>query len=238
MASTTSKPKQIVYLLGAGATQGEVDHLGAERVNLLMRDSEMLGEGVSTRILRRVSRAWRTFLGEDHGIDIEKLISLLAASGVDGLSSLAEKIRQYYFLEIRTSLVDADVISRPTLAIGLLEMHRDNKFKAAVETLSGVITTNHDGLLQIASQNVFDGLKLGFPFSSKDFTVTNAESVPPILQLHGSFTWGFGTPIDVSRLHSKATYSADTVWIPPSILKDPKNYPFNKVTALAYEFLA
>ena len=41
----TDTPKQIVYLWGAGATQAEIDYLGAHTVNLLMRDSDERGEG-------------------------------------------------------------------------------------------------------------------------------------------------------------------------------------------------
>jgi hypothetical protein len=52
---TRAKPKQVVYLLGAGATQAEVKYLGAAEVNLLMRDSEELGgEGLSTAILKKL----------------------------------------------------------------------------------------------------------------------------------------------------------------------------------------
>jgi len=230
-------PKHIVYLFGAGATQAEVDYLGAQVVNLLMHDSDRLGDGVSTRILRRFARNWQSFLGEEQDIDIEKLISLLAASGVDKLANLAEKMRRHYFEEIQESLVRAKIVARPQLATGLLEMHTDRRFKSEVETLCGIMTTNHDGLLQIASQNVFGAVNLGFAFSSKEFVPANSRAVPPVLQLHGSFTWRFALPLDVDTLRSTATYSPKTLWIPPSILKESKTYPFNKLTALAYELL-
>ena len=105
-------PKQVVYLFGAGATQAEVDYLGARRVNLLMRDSDKLGEGVSTRILTQIGPPGKPYLTEDRGVDIEKLISLLIACGVDRHSKLAEKMRQHYFEEICTSLVDSKIIDR------------------------------------------------------------------------------------------------------------------------------
>jgi hypothetical protein len=189
-----------VYLLGAGATQAEADYLGARPVNLLMRDDDRLGEGLSRRVLKRTGAAWRAFLGEDLGVDIEKLISLLVASGVDRLSELADHMRRYYFEEIRSRLTEAEIIDRPQLAKGLLEMHRDNGFRREVEILSGIITTNHDGLLQIASQEVFGGVQLGFPFASGDFTPASAAAIPPVLQLHGSFTWRFGVPATANRL--------------------------------------
>jgi hypothetical protein len=106
-----------------------------------------------------------------------------------------------------------------------------------VETLSGIITTNHDGLLQVASQSVFGKIDLGFKFASTDFSASDSNSVSPILQLHGSFTWRFGIPIKVSKFREDSR-NINTVWIPPTILKESKSYPFNKLSGLAYEMLA
>ena len=232
------KPKQIVYLFGAGATQAEVDYLGARPVNLLMRDHDLLGEGVSTRILKQIGRRGMPFSAEDRGVDIEKLISLLAASGVDSHSKLAERMRQHYFEEVCKSLVESGIIERPQLAMGLLAMHHNNFLRDEVEGLTAIITTNHDGLLQLASQQVFRSVNLGFPFASDDLAPPNSNPAPPILQLHGSFTWRFGVPVKVATLREGSKYSADATWIPPSILKESKNYPFNKLTGLAYQILA
>ena len=58
-----------------------------------------------------------------------------------------------------------------------------------------------------------------------------------MLQVHGSFTWQFGMPIQVTPLRKTSKYSPETVWIPPTILKESKNYPFNKLLGLAYELL-
>jgi len=114
-----------------------------------MKDNDT-GEGLSTRILRRSGVPARPFLIEDKGVDIEKLVSLLAASGVAKHTDLAEKMRRLYFDEVRRGLTAARVMSAPQLSIGLLEMHKDMPFRRNVETLTGILTTNHDGLLQIA----------------------------------------------------------------------------------------
>lgn len=231
-----SEPKNVVYLWGAGATQAEVSYLGARPVNVLMRDNDQLGEGISTRILGRIGKAKCIPIDEDRGVDIEKLISLLTASGIDHYVSLAEEMRRRYFDEIRKSLSEAQVIGNPQLAIGLFQMHADLHFQRETETLSGFLTTNHDGLLQVASQAVFGGLNLGFPFASKCFS--SSELAPPILQLHGSFTWKFAVPIEVEQLKKTSKYAPDTIWIPPTILKESKNFPFNKMMGLAYELLS
>ncbi len=233
----TQKQKQIVYLIGAGATQAEADYIGARPINLLMKAND-IGEGVSTRILRNLDTKWRQFLGQDHSVDIEKLISLLTASGSHRLGRLAESMRKHYFSEILKSLVDSRVIDQPTLAIGLFKLHSDTKFSSETETLSGVLTTNHDGLFQVASQRVFGSVNLGFPFVSDVFTAATSETVPPILQLHGSFTWKLSVPIKVNQLKAGEKYAPETVWIPPTVLKESKNYPFNKMMGIAYELLA
>ena len=236
MADDTTASKGIVYLIGAGATHAEVDALGATRLNLLMQDDERLGgEGVATGVLRRLAADGEPFLAGE-GLDIEKLISLLVGSGVDSLVSLADKMRAAYFDEIKFRLGEAQIIDRPDLARGLFEMHQNEGFRE-VERLSGVISTNHDGLLQIASQEVYGAINLGFPFLSDEF-VSDEQAAPLLLQLHGSFTWRFGVPTRIERLRADSEYSRDTVWIPPSILKESKAYPFNKLAALAYELLA
>jgi hypothetical protein len=235
--SQTSGPKKVVYLWGAGATQAEINYLGAREINLLMRDSDELGEGVATRILKQLSRRWRTAFQTGPGIDIEKLVSLLVASNIAEHNELADNIRELYFEDICKSLGRAKVLTNPRLAIGVLTIHRDNKFRQQ-EILTGIITTNHDGLLQIAAQKVDNQVNLGIPFHSSDLTECGPNDSPPLLHLHGSFTWKFGLPIEVSPLSSQSRYLPETVWIPPTILKESKGYPFNKLAGMAYELLS
>src|SRR5690349_6257015 len=147
MAKKGPSPKKIVYLWGAGATHAEVQRLGTT-ISLLMRDTDDFGRGITTRILRRTGSAAVSSYGLGQGVDIEKLISLLGASGNDKHFKLAERMRVDYFMELRASLVRAKLLRDPQLAIQLLAMHKDPKFSQEVESLSGIITTNHDGLLQ------------------------------------------------------------------------------------------
>ena len=237
MPAKTPNPKRIVYLWGAGATQGEAQNLGS-KISLLMRDTPQFGDGITSRILRRAGPRVSASYGAGEAVDIEKLISLLSVSGIAEHVTIAEDMRTHYFNELRTSLVTATVIDSPLLAIQLLEMHNDRKFEREVESLSGIITTNHDGLLQIAFQAVFGEVNLGISFVSEDFAPATSKLIPPLVQLHGSFTWQFGVPIQISPLRGRSKYSPDTVWIPPTTLKESKNYPFNKLSALAYELLA
>jgi hypothetical protein len=228
------QPKRIVYLWGAGATHAEAQRLGST-VSLLMRDSPTQ-EGITTRILRRTGkRALASYGGESAGnVDIEKLISLLVASGSQTHAELADKLRENYFLELRASLHNVGLFGQPELASRLLTMHASPRFKSEAEILKGIITTNHDGLLQLASQRVFGGINLGFEFKSRDYSFSAGAAT--ILQLHGSFTWQFSTPTTVSRFSRTSSYEG-TLWIPPTILKESKSFPYNKLSALAYELM-
>lgn len=245
MAATKKIPaKQIVYLFGAGATFAEVKYRNARPlVNTLMRNIEtpdgVFLEGIATRVLREFGRVNPLFddIGVDQDADIEKLISLLTASGVESHSKAAEDLRRFYFQDIRKSLRTAKILRQPKLAMGLLQMHDHPAFKANVESLSAIVTTNHDGLLQVASEKALRAVNVGFPFESNDLTYANGRSTIPILQLHGSLTWRFAVPPKLSRLDANG-HRHDTMWIPPTVQKESKSYPFNKLLALSYEALS
>ena len=227
--------KDVVYLIGAGATQSEVSYRGAAIVNLLMKDND-LGAGVSTAVLKKVGET--NLLGASSGADVEKLISLLSSAGVTRLQKLADKMRNHYFGEIVDRLVSSKIIDDPFLATALIELHANAVFHEKVERLAGVLTTNHDGLLQVAVHKAHGILNLGMPFESDDFVFTDSQDIPPLLQLHGSFTWQFGVPTRIAKLQPGVGYSKDTTWIPPTITKEARSYPFNKLIARAYELLA
>ena len=202
-----------------------------------MSDTDWLGEGVASRILDSIPEKESNPFRGDVGTDIEKLMSLLAASNVRSLEVLADKIRRQYFLEIRRSLDTTGVMERQQLAEGLFVLHLHPEFKK-VEHLSGIISTNHDGLLQSAAQSAYGSLNLGVPFQSREFKVDASKCTPPILYLHGSFTWTPSIPISVAKLTGRTRYKRDRLWIPPSILKESKVYPFNKLIGRAYELLS
>lgn len=234
MAITKSSATRVVYLWGAGATQAEAQRLGSP-VNLMMRDSDSGGLGLTSRILHRGGDEVSFASPPPNKVDVEKLISLLAASGNSSHRNKAEVMRTNYFRELQESLAAAGVLAKPQLAIELLELHANLAFTEGFEVLTGLITTNHDGLLQRASKAVFGGINVGFEFTSKTFK--DKRTAPPLIQVHGSFSWRFGLPIRIEPLGEKSS-PRGTVWIPPSVSKDSKNYPFNRLLGAAYFLLA
>lgn len=222
-----NSPKQIVYLIGAGATQAEADHRGGGRVDLLMKD-------LSPKILQRANTDRTLTLKEEP--DIEKLISLLTTTGIEEYRNEAEKLREAYYEVILENLSKVGILDKPELAIGLFEMHSNTLFKS-IEILSGIISLNHDNLFQVAARKVHDCINLGFSFDESVFRRGSIKKVPRIIQLHGSFNWLNSLPIKVVELDPLNKYDKDMLWIPPSIIKESNDYPYNKLMGLAYELL-
>jgi len=229
-------PERVAYLWGAGATQAEVNNVGAAILNLLMRDRENLGLGIASRILEKLPDKWKSAFTTDKGLDVEKVISLLSGSGLAEHLELADQMRRLYFEDICQKLAQAQVLTNPKLATALLLLHKNDTLRKT-EVLTGLLTTNHDGLLQLASQNVFGSVNIGVPFTSTEL-VPSTNGTVPLLHLHGSFTWTFGLPLKVALLQETSAYSPNTVWIPPTILKESKSYPFNRIVGAAYEILS
>ena len=232
----------IVYIMGAGATQAEATHAGAV-INLLMNSNAALGTGISEKVLNAASKDGqliRNILGieEDSDTDIEKLITLLAATGTKQNLIYTEELRKSYYKEIINGIEEARILEEPELAIALLQMHKNEKF-TEMEKLLGIISLNHDDLFQEASQKVYSCINLGFDFISDYFDSGYPSQEPFLIQLHGSFSWRRRKKklIDVKRIKAEGRYDSSMTWIPPSILKETKDYPFNKLTGLAYELL-
>jgi hypothetical protein len=223
-----------VYLGGAGATQAEVDWAPPpEPTHLLMTGGAV--EGLGARIIGRLTTGERPAPG-DVSTDIEKLISLLAASLSKKHNELAETLRGYYMEELRSGILRTRLEEEQGLAEGLLELHKEDSMQA-VEQLSGIITTNHDGLLQWAMDRVHGGVDIGIDFVSDDLR-KSAGSAPLLLQLHGSFTWSFGAPLRIHQLSRGSVDQSRTVWIPPTTAKESKVFPFNLLAGRAYDLLA
>jgi hypothetical protein len=238
MKEQRDSPKQVVYILGAGATQAEAAYQGGEKVNLLMKDSPLFGEGISTRVLKKARKNKLLDMPNGGEIDIEKLISLLSATGIEKGRRQADKLRQFYYEEILDGLTKSGILNKPELSIGLLEMHKNKVLSEKFEKLTGIINLNHDNLFQVASQRVHGCIFLGFKFKSKREFFKDDRRAPLIIKPHGSFDWRGAFPIQVLGLKPKSKYSKNMLWIPPTILKESKDYPYNKLSGLAYEALA
>lgn len=243
----TNLQKKVVYLIGAGATHAEGKYKSSEAPCLLMGDIQGW-PGVSSRIIEKVKRN-RSInhplintldeirrLEESRNFDIEKVISLLSNTNFPEDLKISEKLKNYYYKDILENLIKINILNNPELITGLFELHHIKEFKK-YEDLLGIICLNHDNLLQIASKKVYKGINLGFEFKSS-FLRKN-DTAPLIIKLHGCFSWVQDRKafINVVEIKKPTRTKDEILWIPPSIVKESKAYPFNKLVALAYELL-
>jgi hypothetical protein len=229
-----ARPRRVVYLLGAGATQGCVKHSGSSE-ELLMRGDfqQRLFDGMNE--LYSTSYASNAALGRlvndvvDEHTDFEQLITFLGDARSSEHRNFALGLRQVFFDVLSQALesVEAELgDARSTLLAALIDMH---EVSDSGEILQGFLTLNYDALLEHAivaghGRSVDYGVKI---------VPGVAGGVPAIrvLKLHGSFDWTDKWPVGMGAT------SSDSTWIPPGIKKVKTEYPFNALWGMAQEML-
>ncbi len=191
-----TKPKNVVYLFGAGATQAELNYQ-SYKVNLLMRDTDL--PGVCSRIMTSVrgdrQLKWLYEATKSTSqIDIEQLISLLEEINLEKYKKAADKLRKLYYLDILKQLMKTKVFNTPKLSMSLFELHQNEELKNT-EVLTGIISLNHDYLLETACQKKFKGVNLGVDFTSDIFDCNTKVTL--IIKLFGSFNWMCGKTFQI-----------------------------------------
>jgi hypothetical protein len=212
--------KKIVYLVGAGATQGEMSYAGIE--------ADITMAGISNSVLGMSKAAdGRYFklveaLGIPTSQDVELMISLF--EGFSGHTSIPFKevnrelrrlYRKYLVSQISSN------ITVPRLLTSLLHIH--HKYKKFMgeggEQILGVLTTNYDSLIEEASKRIYGSINIGSTFKSRDYKADSR--IPPILKLHGSFNWKIlPSGLKISR-KTETSNREQNGWIAPSVYKKP-----------------
>lgn len=233
-----AKPRKVVYLFGAGATQAELNYQSC-KVNLLMKDNQDNGlPGVCSRIMGEVRKdkqlKWLYEATKSTSqIDIEQLINLLEELNLDRYRKAADKLRNLYYKDILGNLKKTHIIKKPKLSLSLFELH-ENKMLKEKELLKGIICLNHDYLLETACNEIHKGINLGVAFESKIYQYN--KIAPKIIKLYGSFNWVNGVKIKIIDAKPSKPHRV-LLWLPPTIAKETKSYPFNKLLGMAYELL-
>ena len=112
---------KVVYLFGAGASQGEFDHCGSfERV--LMQD---IVDGISRRIDREHIKPLLEVNNEltIEGINVEHLISLYESSGTQKHSEIARELKRLFREEIQLKISKLGESFSPILLASLIILH-------------------------------------------------------------------------------------------------------------------
>jgi hypothetical protein len=224
--------RRVVYLLGAGATQGAVS-FGGSAARLVMPG--LIGK-LRDRMRAVYMEAFLDHPGVGHLVndvvtdetDFEQLLTFLADTPSIPYQKFASRLRIEFSTVLRTALADARRElgeKHSALYAVLLDMHEANK---AAEELKGFITLNYDSFLEHAIETIH-GQRVDYGVDVRD--AAENERTIPVLKLHGSFSWRHTWPI-------RATDETDAaLWIPPGIRKAKADYPFNAIWGAARELL-
>lgn len=230
----SNKGCRIVYLLGAGATQGCISYSGS-RHNLIMSGLvESIRKQLREITIEKyeehsgINRLFNQVVASESNLDIEHLITFLEESPTKEYREFAEDLREVFsnVLQSRLNQVDDEPESQKTnLFAVLVDMH---DVHGNAERLQGFLTLNYDVLLERAIVKEL-GRKVDYGIASKSYE--NQDRNVTVLKLHGSFGWSRNWPIETDLRNGAG------VWIPPGVKKPKNEYPFDIIWGRARELL-
>ncbi|MCJ7546511.1 MAG: SIR2 family protein [Deltaproteobacteria bacterium] len=227
----TETPRKIVYLLGAGATQADID-LKDDTIRILMQNiREGIVKEIDRRKIRSLAKVKNELVGE--GRDVEHLITLYESTGIPEHESIARDLKLLFIEEIQKRINKLGINYKPRLLSALIDMH---EIVGLGEVLQGVITLNYEDLLENAMQMVMGGVNYVISIKKRRNSLNLKPDSKPILKLHGSFNWKNDFPITLLD-KKKIKTPEDVLWIPPGVEKKRERYPFNILWGRARELL-
>jgi hypothetical protein len=207
--------KKILYLLGSGASEAVLRHLGSPD-GLLPRNVQ---EKIGTYSNKNFDPVVWDELTSPVG-DVEHLVSVLDSQ----LNyATAERVRRLYQRAILELSRPFSSPPRNNLYAVLLDYHLGLDEKLTGETLSGFLTLNYEDLLESTILLHFQQYDVDYGVST-DAANQQLENVR-VYKLHGSFNWVNSRPIRVQPMQQVGIGNA--LWIPPGVEKRKDNYPFN-----------
>lgn len=226
------KAKKVIYLFGAGSSQGDVSFVDPSIFLLTSDVVDGIVEKIDTKnikLLREVKNELRI------KSDVEHLITLYENIGTAKHSKIAKKLKELFreeILERLKLLKERNQNFFPALSCALIDMHDILKNS---EELSGIMTVNYDDLIEQAIHITNREINLSIKVNNKSNVYRTSLNGFPLLKLHGSFNWANDYPVTLSS--EEILNSAQVLWIPPGIDKNRGAYPFNLLWAKAKEIL-
>ena len=221
-------PKQVVYLLGSGATHAVANILDP-------------GKGLLTRHVRDEIRKneadlkdkvfppsiWNELI--DDRVDIEHLISIQETNYNYKITGELRKVYSEAILTLSKNLVE-DLDKYENLYTVLFDLY---DVKGFAEDISCVLTLNYEDVFE-KSINEHLGKEIDYVIENT-IPLTSKKAIP-LLKLHGSFNWKNMRPVEVGDMHTFIS-TQEALWIPPGVEKKKENYPFNLLWGKAFEYL-
>jgi hypothetical protein len=235
--TAVSRVERVVYLLGAGATQGCISHMGSP-TNVMMSG---LAQPIFADLRRKARDLYphhsgiRRLVNEvisQPGLDIEHLITFLDDSSTQEYRAFSADLRATFSSILRDQLerIERDLgKSHSLLYAALIDMHA---VTGGNESLNGFLTLNYDNFLEHAIESLL-ARQVDYGVAVSNASAPAARDARPVrvLKLHGSFGWSQEWPMKADRVGSAG------VWIPPGLRKPKTDYPFNAIWGLARELL-
>jgi len=242
-----TKSKNIVYLIGAGASHAEISSDGVTD-GLIMSS---VTTGILDETVRRLEdnngktpsltvqekqalnriRDILSSVPENQNIDVEQLITLCEYSELPEKISIADNLRTL-FRDVTLSRIHRSQIEQPKLMSALIDLHEITDLN---EQLCGILTLNYDNFIEKALRANGKRICYGIDLSaSGGDSKMHSEAEVTLLKLHGSFDWKRGLPISIK---DEIENESDVLWIPPGVAKNYERYPFNIIWGKAAELL-
>lgn len=224
-------PRRVVYLLGAGATQGAADFAGSSE--------KLVMPGLIDVLLERMREVYVDQFHDhpsvshlvndvvDADTDFEHLLTFLEDTPSLVYQDLARRLKTVFSAVLRSALdkVCTEVGDKHSeLYAVLVDMHQ---VESSRESLHGFLTLNYDLFLENAIEKLGRSVDYGVYVRS----ATRTPDAIRVLKLHGSFGWRHTWPIELAAAISTG------LWIPPGIRKAKAEYPFNAIWGAARELL-
>lgn len=226
--------RRVVYLLGAGATQGCISFKGSVKSLIMPGLIGPLLQGMRDLVYSepeyKTHPGLRRLVNEviEDDTDFEQLITFLEDARSATHQRFAAALRTVFSSVLQSRLADVESElgqSRSDLYAALIDMH---EVPGVGEQLVGFLTLNYDGFLEHAIQTHL-GYSVDYGISVE--SQARSDRAIPVLKLHGSFSWSDEWPVRWGPPHEHE------LWIPPGIRKAKTEYPFNVIWGLAREML-
>lgn len=230
LTSSGTPRLKIVYLLGAGATQADIE-LKDDTIRILMRNiREGIVKEIDRQKIQSLAKVKNELLKEE--LDVEHLITLYESTGISEHKRIAKDLKLLFIEEIQKGLRKLGAGYQPRLLSALIDMH---EIEGLGELLQGIITLNYESLLETAMQLVKGGVNYQISIKNHHPFFDLKTDLVPVLKLHGSFNWKNDFPIEL--LSRRVTSPEEVIWIPPGVEKNRDIYPFNILWGRAREIL-
>ncbi len=253
---------KVVYLFGAGATHAEkvlqcsLQNIRLEKVEDVSNQGPeaepkigyLTNREISLRVIRklrkkkpriikdyglddrRLERPWISKGKKD--VDIELLITLLESKKEKKSLEDAKTLRDYYKKDILKQIKVERRKITPRLYSSLLGFHNDFN----EERVLGFLTLNYDSLLEKAITGF--GKAIDYGITTENYRNPVEKRNELLLKIHGSFDWVYNKKSKKIQISNSATKKNELEWIPPGLVKEYIEYPYNLLLGKTREILS